>query len=114
MRHIIPTDTNRTYTIFVGLDMAGLGFVGAGLMGGFGLIHFAWPWALKVPAALVLAGIGAALGWGKWPLTDSGDRVGVWILRFVHYFLEEVTTKRFLPPPASASQKPSRERKSKR
>lgn len=111
MRTTIPSDTNRTYTLIIGLDMAGMAFVSGGFFGGFGLMHFSWPLGLKLPVAMIIAGIGAALGWGRWPLSDTGDRIGVWMLRFVHYFLDEMVAKRYLPPPPPT---PKRRRKSGR
>ncbi len=100
MRTTIPTNPRRQYSLIAGLDVTGMFIVGLSGLGAYGLMRMPWPLLLKIPVALIIVGFGAALGWGRWPLGEGGDPIGVWLARMVHFFFDESTPKRYLPPAA--------------
>lgn len=87
MQAKLPPNTRRDFDWIIGLTSEGL-MVAAG--GGVLMLigwNLHWPIGVRVPFVFITLVVTAVLAWGRYPLSDGGDRMTVWAGRLWRYLL---------------------------
>lgn len=95
----LPPDTRQEVDLIAGLGPESLLWLSGGGVMAWAVVRSPHlPVTARVALVVVILAAAALLTWGRYPLSDGGDRLTVWIGRAVRYLLSDRTPRRpYLP-----------------